>query len=88
MALGLQKKGRYTFRIGEPALCCIACGRTFTCLVVNNRAFDEREDWRNLDKNHQYARSYMVKAEDIESMYFHKRPWIWASFYRASKKSL
>lgn len=85
MAPGL-KKGRYTFRLGEPAHCCIACGREFTVLVSPTKALDEREDWKNLKKNHQPARSYMVKTEDIESMYFHKRPWIWACFYRASKK--
>lgn len=55
-------------------------------LVDPTRALDEREDWNNFKKNHPMAGSYILKADDIESMYFRRRPWIWATFYRASKK--
>jgi hypothetical protein len=70
----------------DPIPCCIACGRYPEDLDWNMRALKEREDWKNLMKNPREDRSYMVKAEDIESMYFHKRPWSWACYYRASKK--
>lgn len=86
MAPGFIKRGGHTFRVEEPAHCCIACGRRFTVLEFPTSALDEREDRRNLEKNYPLACSYMAKADDIESRYFHKKPWIWACFYRASKK--
>lgn len=55
-------------------------------LVNPTVALDEREDWKHLKNDHPTCASFMVKADDIESMYFHKRPWIWTCFYRASKK--
>lgn len=54
-------------------------------LGVVSKALDEREEWKNLKKDRQDDSSYMVKAVDIERMYFHKRPWLRTCFYRASK---
>jgi hypothetical protein len=49
-----------------------------------SKVFEERDDWKELHMKCRRARSIMVKAEHIETMYF-KRPWIWVTFYRASK---
>lgn len=82
MAMNPPTKG---VRHGE-RLCCMACGRDFMALGIVSKVLDEREEWKNLKKNCRDDRSYMVKAEDIESMYFHRRPWLWTCFYRASKQ--
>jgi hypothetical protein len=66
--------------------CCITCGRNFLALGTPSNALDEREEWMNLNDGSEYEQSYLVKAEDIEKMYFHKRPWLWTCFYRASKQ--
>jgi hypothetical protein len=85
MRPGVRKHSKNSLRWGGDPRCCIACGRNFMVLSVNHRLLDEREEWKNL-KNCRHARSFMVKAEDIESIYFHKRPWLWSCFYRASKQ--
>lgn len=72
-------------RYGEPHYCCIACGRNFLALGTTSLALDEREEWKELRKSRRGDRSYMVNAKDVENMYFHKRPWIWTGFYRASE---
>jgi hypothetical protein len=76
MGLVLKMDDSYFRRPG----CCIVCGGLFLGLLHSNKVFDEREEWQS----YRLGCSYMVNAEDFESMYFHRRPMLWLHFYRAS----
>lgn len=65
------------------AACCIACGIGLTFSGEMGIISEEREEWKSLGEGD----SAIVKSEDVEGMYFHKEPWLWTSFVRASQFS-
>lgn len=63
---------------------CFACGWqtivAFPCEVV----FEDGELREGMGERTEPQRTVMVKAGDIERMYFQKQPERWLCFYRAS----
>jgi hypothetical protein len=77
----------YAGCFGDPSECCVVCGAKLPHEMSANVMFNEREEWKQLKalapKNQRRLISVMVKTKDIESMYFHRHPWMLSHFYRA-----
>ena len=82
MARGKKKNSRSPRPPGEAAA-CIACGFNTTFSGELGLISKEREEWKSLEEGD----SAIVKSKDVEGMYFHKEPWLWTSFVRASQFS-
>lgn len=78
-----EKRNRYQVKrpYGESP-CCIACGVGTFASAELRIIFEEREEWKQLE-----GKLAIVSSKEIEGMYFHKEPWLWTSFARASQLS-
>lgn len=63
----------------------MACGRQVLWTIYPELIFEEREEWKPLGAGDKF-KSAIVKAEDIEGMYFYQEHWVWAAFSRTCER--
>jgi hypothetical protein len=66
------------------AHCCIACG-VGLCFALPEMVREESEEWKSLLAADR-AKYAIVSPKDVEEMFFHRLPWLWSIFYRASQR--